>query len=99
YTERIVLDGVPMHTGFTVRFDLVAAALDRGQGETAASAYAKDPLSEDDLGPTEGVTIEHAGIVEVEIPRCPFPGWKASPVCLTPACRPRAVSRTSCRRT
>ncbi|HEY8517316.1 MAG TPA: Calx-beta domain-containing protein [Candidatus Binatia bacterium] len=89
YTERIVLDGVPMHTGFTVRFDLVAAALDRGQGETAASAYAKDPLSEDDLGPTEGVTIEHAGIVEVEIPRCPFPGLEGV-ACLLDAGMPPA---------
>ncbi len=74
YTENIILDGVPMHTGFTVQFDLLVSARDRGQGETAASAFAKDPLSEDDLESTDGVTLEPSGIVEIEVPRCPLPG-------------------------
>jgi uncharacterized delta-60 repeat protein len=73
YADAIDVSTVPMFTGFTVQFRLEVSALDRGQGETAARAFAKDPVSEDDLD-SDGVSFELGGLVEIEVPRCFEPG-------------------------
>lgn len=86
YSEAIDLSGVPKYTGFRVWFALKVDALDRGQGETAARAFAKDPVSDDDLT-SAGVGIETADLIEIEVPRCEQPGL-AGVACLLGALPP-----------
>src|SRR5690606_1479579 len=63
-------------------------ALDRGQGETAAAAYAKDPLSDDDLS-AEGVDLDVPGATAVA-PAPPCPGGIDGAACLLAGMPPAA---------
>src|SRR5262249_44264476 len=65
----IDISSVPVGGLFSVEFTLRVRAFDRGQGETSAKAYAKDPVSSDDQS-AAGVAFEESELTEVDVPPC-----------------------------
>src|SRR5262249_60905007 len=57
----------------TIYFALTVRAVDPSQGETSAYAFARDPLSGEELT-DDAVRFEAEELTELDIPRCDEPG-------------------------
>ncbi len=73
YTQDIDLSGVGRDARFTIYFALTVRAVDPSQGETSAYAFARYPLSGEELT-DDAVRFESEELTELDIPRCDEPG-------------------------
>jgi len=73
YTQDIDLSAIPHDARLTIYFSLTVRAVDPAQGETNARAFARDPLSGDELT-DDGVRFEADGLTELDVPQCDQPG-------------------------